>query len=242
MVRAMYTAASGMMVESRKQDRVAGNLYYAQIPGFKAASLLTAAKVPTDPASPSDVQTALTGQYVDAGAGPLRPTQKPLDLALEGSGLFAVQTDGGTAYTRDGRFTRHLDGSVRDGNGNALLGEKGPIAFPKEALPEAKVSVERDGTFLVDGKTVDRIVIKEFEGYKGLQAAGGRLFFPTGAVQPAASKATVVQSTLEDANVSGVAEMVRMVETTRAFESYQKVLQTIDEVTGQAVSRLGRLG
>ncbi|NTU60706.1 MAG: flagellar basal-body rod protein FlgF, partial [Deltaproteobacteria bacterium] len=47
---------------------------------------------------------------------------------------------------------------------------------------------------------------------------------------------------LEDANVSGVAEMVRMVETTRAFESYQKVLQTIDEVTGQAVSRLGRLG
>lgn len=242
MVRALYTAASGMMVESRKQDTVSSNLFYAQIPGFKAASLLVSAKRPTGPGAPADVQTTLSGQFVDPTSGPLRNTRKPLDLALEGNGLFAVQTAGGKAYTRDGRFLRAGDGVVRDGNGNALLGQNGPLKFPESAKFDAEVTVRDDGTLLVDGEVVDRVQIQDFPGFRGLQAAGGRLFYPTGATQPVASKATVLQGTLEDANVSGVSEMVRMVETTRAFESYQKMLQTIDEATGEAVSRLGRLG
>ena len=56
------------------------------------------------------------------------------------------------------------------------------------------------------------------------------------------SEATVVGQSLEDSNVSTVLEMARMVDTMRAFESYQKVIQTVmDEVTGEAVQRLGRL-
>lgn len=241
MVRAIYTAASGMALEARKQDLVSSNLFYAQSPGFKAASFLRGAEPTTSQPSRTDVQTVLKGQFVDPTTGALRPTRKPLDLALEGDGLFAVETKGGIAYTRDGRFTRYSDNVVRDGNGNALLGEKGPIRFPSGAKFDAEVKVQPDGTFLVGGTVVDKLRLADFPGFRGLQAAGGSYFYPTGAVTPTPSTAAVTQGVLEDSNVSGVGEMVRMMETTRAFESYQKMVQTIDEATADSVRRLGRL-
>jgi flagellar basal-body rod protein FlgF len=241
MIRALYTATSGMMVESRRMDLMASNLFYAQIPGFKAASVLRAAQKPTGGGLPTDVQTAAAGQFVDPLPGDSFPTDKPLDLALEGDGLFAVQTPGGTAYTRDGRFRKNSQNAIVDGAGNPLLGEGGPIRVPAESGHDAPVSVGADGTVRVDGRVIDRILIQDFPGYKGLQAAGGSLFYPTGAVEPQTSEARVLQGLLERANTSGVVEITKTIESLRAFESYQKMIQTIDETTGEAVRQIGRL-
>lgn len=243
MIRALYTATSGMMVEARRLDLTSQNLYFAQTPGFKAARVLRAAEVATDPTLPADVQTTLGGQFVDPSPGPLRTTGKPLDLALEGDGFFAVRTTGGVAYTRDGRFHRGGDGGVMTVRGDRLLGEGGPIRFPEDAPPDAPVEVETDGTLRVSGKVIDRMQIQDFPGYRGLQAAGGSLYYPTGATAPQpAAGAMVRQGTLEDANSSTVTEMTTTIETLRAFESYQKVIQTVmDDLTGEAVRRLGRV-
>ena len=242
MIRALYTATSGMMVESRKLDLTSQNLFHAQIPGFRAFRELRAAREPTGAGLPSDVQTVLEGQFVDATPGPFRPTGKDLDLAIEGEGFFTIETPGGTAYTRDGRFRRAGDGVLRDGNGHALVGEEGPLRFPEGARFDAEVEIDPEGTFWVDGKRAGRILVRDFPGYRGLQAAGGSLFYPTGAVPPAPSRATILQRMLEGANVMGVAEMSRMVESIRAFESYQRMIQTVmDDLTGEAVRRLGRV-
>lgn len=241
MIRALYTATSGMMVENRRLDLMSSNLYYAQIPGFKAASVLRAAQAPTGRGLPTDVQTAAVGQFVDPSPGDSFPTGKPLDLSLEGDGFFTVQTPGGSAYTRDGRFRRDAENRVVDGRGNPLLGEQGPLRFPDGARYDATVTVEGDGTFRVDGATVDRLLIQDFPSFRGLRSAGGSLFYSTDAVEPQPSRARVLQGILERANTSGVAEMTKTVETLRAFESYQKMLQTIDDITGQAIQRIGRL-
>lgn len=222
-------------------DLMAANLYYAQIPGFKARSVLRASEEPTAGALSTDVQTVETGEFADPSPGESLPTGKPLDLALDGDGLFAVQTPGGTAYTRDGRFRKNAQNLVVDGMGDPLLGEDGPIRFPDKAGSDAAVSVEKDGTISVDGAVVGRLKIRDFPGYRGLKAAGGSLLFPTGAAQPQPSKARVLEGVLERANTSAAYEMTKTIDSLRAFESYQKVIQTIDETTGEAVRQIGHV-
>jgi flagellar basal-body rod protein FlgG len=60
------------------------------------------------------------------------------------------------------------------------------------------------------------------------------------AAQPtAAQNCTVRQGALEGANFNPVEEMVKMVETSRNFEVYQKTMQTFDrDLDGQLISRL----
>jgi flagellar basal-body rod protein FlgG len=242
MIRALYTATSGMVVESRKAELISQNLYNSQIPGYKAYRVRREAQPPTFPELPTDVQTVFQGEFIDPTAGPLRPTGKSLDLALEGDGFFALDTPRGLAYTRDGRFRRASDGVIRDWNGAALLGEDGPIVFPDDARFDAKVEVEPNGTFWIDGKDAGRLVLHHFPGFRGLRPTGGSFFFPTGTVEPQLAQTTVIQKAVEDANVSSVAEMIRMIESIRAFESYQKVILTVmEDLTGEVVRRLGRL-
>lgn len=231
------------MIEARRLDLVSKNLFYVQTPGFKATRELRAARGATAADLPSDVQVRLAGEFVDSSPGQFRMTGKDLDLAIEGDGFFPLQTAGGsTAYTRDGRFHKASDGTVKDSSGNALLGERGPIRFPAGVPFDARVEVDPDGTLRVDGNKVDRIALADFPGYRGLKQAGGSFFFPTGEAAPQAAKGSVIQRTLEDANVSAVVEMTRTVEALRAFESYQKVMQSVmDETTGEAVRRIGRV-
>ncbi|MBE0617876.1 MAG: flagellar hook basal-body protein, partial [Proteobacteria bacterium] len=186
------------------------------------------------------------GEWVDASAGSTRYTNKQLDLALEGAGFFTVQTAGGRAVTRDGRFRVGPDKGVVDFSGNALLAEDrgkiGPLKFPDDAKWDAKIQVDEDGTCFVDGEKIGKLVLEDYPGYRGLQAAGGSLYFPTGAVKPQPAPTRVIQYALEDANTSALKEMTRTIEITRAFEAYQKTIVTVmDEVTAQAV-RMGRVG
>lgn len=242
MIRAMYTATSGMLVESRRNDLIAENLYNGQMPGYKVQRLLRQAQPATEFQLPSDVQTSTVGQFSNPTAGPLRATSNPLDFALDGDGFFVLETDRGPAYTRDGRFYRAADGVVRTGNGYPVLGEQGPLVLPDNLQGDRPVKVEQDGTLWAGDQRVGRLLLRDFPDYRGLQTAGGSMYYPTGAVQPVVAQPQVVQSHVEDSNVQVVAEMTRMIESLRAFEQYQKVVTTVmDEVTGEAVRRLGRV-
>ncbi len=245
MIRALYTATSGMMVESKKMDLASKNLFHAQTPGYKAAQILRSAQDPTSPGLNSDVQAFALGEWIDAAAGSMRYTNKQLDLALEGEGFFTVQTPGGRGVTRDGRFRVGPDKVVVDFSGNALLaedrGQIGPLKYPDDAKWDAVIQVDEDGTCYVDGEEIGKLVLEDYPGYRGLQAAGGSLYFPTGAEKPRPTEARVVQYALEDPNTSALKEMTRTIEITRAFEAYQKTIVTVmDEVTAQAV-RMGRV-
>lgn len=242
MIRSLYTATSGMMVEERKMYLASKNLFHAQTPGYKSFSVLRASRGSTRPTLPTDVQAMSKGDYVEPGAGSLRHTGKPLDLALEGEGFFLLDTPWGTAVTRDGRFHLADDKVVRDFSGNALLGQEGPVQLPEESTWDSVVQVEEDGTLLVDGEVIDRIRMEDYPGFRGLRPGSGSLFYPTGTVPPQPSAARVVQHALETANTSVVGAMNSIIQITRAFEAYQKTIQTVmDDITGQAVRRIGRV-
>ncbi len=244
MIRALYTATSGMLVEAHRVDVASKNLFHAQTPGYKVVRVLRSARTPTPAALPSDVQTLRAGEYVDPSAGALRFTGKRLDLALEGAGFFEVQTPGGPAVTRDGRFQLRQDKVLADFSGNLLLREEDdePLRFPKDSEWDAAVEVDEDGTVTVDGEEIGRLRLRHYPDYRGLQPAGGALFYPTGAVAAEPCEARVVQHALEDANSSVIAEMTETIQVSRAFEAYQKAIQTVmDDITGEAVRRLGRV-
>lgn len=242
MIRAMYTATSGMLAESRRNDLISENLYNGQMPGYKVQRLLKSAQPDTEFGIPTDVQTTTVGQFVDPSRGAMRTTGKDLDFAIEGNGFFVLETDQGLAYSRDGRFHRSADGTIRNGNGHALMGERGPLTLPSDKRSDVAIKVKEDGTVWAGADRIGRVLLRDFPDFRGLQSAGGSLYYPTGAVAPGNATGQVVQNNVEGSNVQSVAEMTRMIESLRAFEQYQKVITTVmNEVTGEAVRRLGRV-
>ena len=55
------------------------------------------------------------------------------------------------------------------------------------------------------------------------------------------NKTTVRQGFLERSNVNSIEEMTNMITAIRAFEAYQKVIQSLDEADDQAVNSIGRV-
>ena len=88
------------------------------------------------------------------GHGAYRHTGRPFDFAIVGPGAFRVQDPGGAvSATRNGAFERDRFGALRDEQGRALLGLRGPLRVPLGA------TIDERGRVLLAGKLIDRIVV-----------------------------------------------------------------------------------
>src|SRR6185436_16104285 len=128
MIRALYTAASGMTAQQANIDNVAHNLANVNTSGFKKSRVefedlvydqTKAAGSPTSTSAetPVGLETGLGVRAVatsrDYARGNLKATSGPLDLAIEGDGFFQIQTPNGeVGYTRAGTFHLSSDGSL----------------------------------------------------------------------------------------------------------------------------------
>src|ERR1700743_3092795 len=103
------SAASGMRARMESLEMLANNLANVETGGFKADreffSLYTGDDATSDPQT-GDVSTVpvIESQWTDLSQGVIRQTANPLDFAIQGEGMFAVQTAGGVRYTRNGSF------------------------------------------------------------------------------------------------------------------------------------------
>ena len=136
MIRAMYTAASGMSTQQANLDTVANNLANSATTGFRQRALNFEDMIYQNlvtPGSPASQQTTSAGLQIGLGVkslssevimtqGDFNQTGNQLDLAISGAGFFQVQQPNGTlAYTRDGNFSMTNTGQVVDANGNQLI-------------------------------------------------------------------------------------------------------------------------
>jgi flagellar basal-body rod protein FlgF len=227
MDRGLYIAASGMLAEQIRQDQIANDLANASTPGYKGdrtaqrsfGDLLLA-----NTANGAAVGRQGTAVQVDAietdfSPRPTRETGEPLDFAITGEGFFAVQTAQGVRYTRNGQFTLDPQGRLVTAQGNPVLDTAGrPIASA-----DGKVDPRRLGVVaLTDPR-------KEGDSLVTGTAAG-------------AATGTVRAGALESSGADAARSMVDMIASMRAFEAGQKVIQTIDETLGQAVTKVGAVG
>ncbi len=175
---------------------------------------------------------------VDHTQGPVRETGNPLDIALADEGFFKVQTPFGERYTRDGRFTVNSFSELVTSGGDQVLGENGPVIINGKS-----VDINKAGEVFVDGELVDSLKIVTFEDLTPLFKQGGNLYEYLGdpADEVAPVNIDVRQKNVESSNVETVTEMAKLIELSRMYETYQKMLQSFDETDAKAISDVGQL-
>ena len=241
----MYAAVSGNIASMQRMEVITNNLANINTVGFKKDrmifdTMLNSAKNPTQPAGTLTDAPVLSDYTVetDFSAGPLKQTGNPLDLALDGSGFFVVNTPQGKAYTRQGNF--HLDGNgkVVTADGYEVQGGGGPVT-----IKGGKVDINEKGEVSVDGQQVATLSVVDFPKPYQLQKIGSAMFVPSGPemTEQPATGTQVRQGALEDSNVQPLLEMVNLIETTRLYESCVKTIQSYDEMANKAANDLGRV-
>ena len=106
--------------------------------------------------------------------------------------------------------------------------------------PNVQIVVEEDGTIYQNNVQVGQIGIVDFADYNYLSKYGENMYDLVEGGQRQASEAKIVQGTLEMSNVNVISEMVEMITISRAYESNQKIIQTIDETLDKAVNSIGK--
>lgn len=257
MIRALFTASTGMQAQQLNLDTIAHNLANVNTTGFQRSrvdfqDLLYQTLRPAGVRLANGIEVP-TGIQVGHGSraaatqkiflqGNFQQTESPLDLVIEGPGFFSVlQADGTPAYTRAGSFKL-------DGQGRIVTSEGLPVQPTITIPPDAKdISIGSDGSVLVltagndTPEQVGQLELARFANPGGLNAVGRNLYLPTGAsgnavvAQPGTDGLGLLgQGFLEMSNVSVVEEMVNLISAQRAFEVNAKAVQTADEMLNQA--------
>ncbi len=266
---ALHSAASGMRAQDTKLDVVANNLANVNTTGFKRSRvnfedmLYDVRREPGTPNSndepvPHGIQVGLgvfvSGTQLDFRPGPRDQTGNTLDMAIDGTGFFQVQTihngQQTTAYTRAGNFTINAEGNVVLGTSEGPLLEP-PISIPDDADLDRLV-IGRDGRVQVKQPgsatltEVGQIELARFINPEGLSQIGGNLYVENEASGPPLTGApqedglgSIQQQVLENSNVDPVRELVELIQTQRAFELNSQTIQSADQAL-QVVSNLRR--
>lgn len=237
-------AASGMQARMQSLEMLANNLANTETGGFKADrefySLFTGAEATSDPTT-GDLSTmpVIEAQWTDLAQGDLKVTGNPLDFAIEGDGMFAIQTPHGVRYTRNGSFRVSAAGVLvaNDGSPVRARGTTKPITLD----PGIPVEVLNDGTVQQSGQPVAQIETATFD--PGMLAREGSNYFT--AVDGAKAKAasgSVLQGKLESSNVAPAESAVRLVSIMRQFEMLQKAISIGNDLNRASIEQVAKVG
>lgn len=261
MIRAMWSAASGMDAQNLNIDVISNNLANVQSTGYKKSRAefqdlmyQAAQRAGTAVTAQNERPVGLeVGLGVRPAAvqkifteGDLQRTDNDLDLAIEGDGFFQVEMpDGEIGYTRAGAFKLDSEGRVVTADGYPVVPE---IVIPEDTT---QVSVGEDGTVEVfqagenEPAEVGNLELAMFSNEAGLHSLGSNMFEETVAsgdpileVPGENGMGKISQGFLENSNVSVMEEMINMIASQRAYEANSKSIKTSDEmlqVTNQLI-------
>lgn len=241
MENAILIGLSRQVALQHQMDVVANNIANLQTPGYKGETLqfeeyIQPAAESEDLTRPTeDVSYVLDARVLRSFvAGDMKQTDNPLDVAISGSGWFAIETAAGERYTRDGHFDINEDGTLVTAEGNPILGESGTITFTPE---ETNIAIASDGTISSNLGEKGKLRVVSFEDERVLLKEGSNLY---SAPAPGVDVATprVAQGFIENSNVNAVSEMARMIEVSRSYISTARALEKLADLKKQAIKDL----
>src|SRR6478735_53490 len=253
-MRALQTAATGMMAQELNVQVISNNIANVRTTGYKrqrvhfqdllyenfrragSATSDQNTQVPAGTFIGSGVKTVSTGRVITQGN--MTSTEKEYDLAVKGEGFFRIRMpDGRTAYSRDGSFDLDSQGQLVTRDGYQV--EPG-ITIPNNAT---SVSINAQGTVEVrlPGQTapqqIGQIQLARFINKVGLESLGDNLFIETAAsgqaidgVGGAEGFGTLQQYSREEGNVQAVIELSSLISAQRAYEMNSKVITAADQM------------
>lgn len=251
MIRALFTAATGMEAQQFDQDVVANNLANVNTVGFKKSraefqdlmyqiSAQAGAETSGGNQLTVGIETGMGSKLVSTQKiftqGDYQQTGNTYDWAIEGDGFFQLDDDGRTVYSRAGNFKISKDGYLCNGAGLKLI--------PEVTVPTSTTvfTIDSGGTWTAadsagNALATGRIELAKFVNPAGLTSLGRNLFDKTNASgDPVTANpgqdglGTISQHFLEMSNVSVIDEMVRMIVGQRAYEINSKAIQTADNM------------
>jgi flagellar basal-body rod protein FlgG len=256
MIRALYTAASGMSAQQLNLDTIANNLANSSTTGFRQLRLQFQDMVYQNLVTPGAAQSPSTvsaGLQIGLGTksaatevintqGALNETDNPLDVAISGAGFFQVQRPDGTiAYTRAGQFHLNNQGTIVTTDGDPVIPT---ITIPSNATAITITSygvVNATLSGQQNPSQLGQIQLATFPNPGGLESLGANLLQATlssgdpvlGNPGGTEGLGTLQQNYLENSNVDVVSMFVQMVLAQRAYESNSKVIKAADDMYSQ---------
>ena len=253
MIRALFTAATGMQAQQLNVDVIANNLANVNTTGFKRSRadfqelLYQTLRQPGAASSstteiPTGIQLGLGTRAVAVQRlflqGDFQQTQNQLDMAIDGDGFFSIlQPNGEVAYTRSGAFKLDSQGRVVNSDGFPLDPE---IIIPTDATgitvgADGIVSVMQPGA--IESQQVGQVRLVSFANPAGLEGKNRGLYQVTTAsgdpiegLPGSDGLGNLSQGFLEISNVNVVEEMVNLISAQRAYEINSKTIQAADEM------------
>lgn len=233
MIQSLYTAASGMTAHQNNIDVIANNLSNINTTGFKSQTasfkdaIYETMQTPSEESEQNNLQQGhgaiLSDVKTDFTQGPFNKTGNEYDFAIAGEGFFAVSTNDGTLFTRDGNFNV-------DATGNE------------------KYLVTKEGYYVMDS-FMNRVTISDFEedlpsrlgvfnffNPMGLSIEGKNYYATTEVSGQAINldQTDIKQFHLETSNVDTADQLTRMIRSQRAYQAAARAISTADEMEGMA--------
>jgi len=256
MLRGLYTSAVGMTTQMNRMDVISNNIANVNNNGFKRDRVITQSftdeflrMVNPQPQEPSllpfhnsmPVGRFSLGLFVDNldtdfAAGSLSTTGGNLDLAINGSGFFAVSHNGSERFMRDGAFTLNQERMLVTRDGIPVLGIDGNTI----TVPDGAIGINPAGEIYVDGELVASIRLVDFENPSLLRKHGANMWTALEGANQIPFSSRVEQGMLELSNVNIIREMVEMIEISRTYEANQRMITTIDGTMQLAANDIGR--
>lgn len=249
MVSGKYSALAGAISREQRLANISTNLANVSTVGYKKSRMcfesLLLGEQQTNKAKGINF-SRVRENFTEFSEGPIRGTGNPLDIAIHGEGFFKVQSPDGTLFTRRGDFHTDQDGTLLTGNGMPVLDEgNSPILL--SGVETSKISVNSIGevtTLSIDGtrNIIGKIAVYTINDTKLLKRESDTLFsLKENGQETLLQEPDLAVGNLETSNVNMTEEMALMMESTRTFETYQKVIKAYSQL-GQKQDELGTIG
>ena len=249
MDKSIFTALNSMQILKNNQSVVSQNLSNTNVVGYKKDIQANFGSVYLDREKGIDPRVFA---FSDVGAfdnsqGPLNPSERKLDLAIDGDGYFIVKPEGGKlALSRRGDLKVGIDGTLRDNAGAQIFSvDLEPIEIP----PYRNISIANDGIITIEPLNAEpgqQVVVGQIATTKGseevklVKSLDGFIRTEDGGVPEPDQQSRIVSGFLEGSNVKSVDELVSGIEQSRSYEINVKFITTAKELD-EAGSSLMRM-
>jgi len=229
MIKGLYHSSRTLEVQSKSIESVANNLANVNTTGYKR-------QLPFSEVLSESGEVKIK-QYTDFGQAQLVSTNNPFDLAILGEGYFALKTENGTEYTRNGKFKISSEGYLVNEQGYNVLGASGEINIQEFSTQDNQdVKISSTGEIKIGKDVVDSIMIVKIEDEQNTaRQTGLNLTADSSNVSLLdTNKFEIHQGYLEESNVNPIFEMESMMRMNHDFESAQKMMRYLDQSLGHA--------
>lgn len=234
----LYVSLSGQLSLLKRLEAVAHNVANLSTPGFRAERI-SFEEVLSKSATDNTSFVSEGRSFLSTVSGPMEKTGNPLDLAVNGDAWFAINTPGGTAYTRDGRMSLSTTGELLSVQGFPFLDAGGsPLQINASGPPP---TIGRDGTIVQGQQTLGRIGLFSIRPDATLRRSPNGSVIPSRPAEPALdfNSVSVAQGFIERSNSNPVMEMTRLISIQRTFDAISNVVSDTEEGLANAIRTLG---